>query len=86
MAKSPEMKRVLDSITAALFKGRTLSEAHETKTCVGCGKSVLKWSNVDPIGPDWNFRDNLSLREYRISGLCQECQDKAFADPDSDEE
>jgi len=33
---------------------------------IGCGK---------PIGP---FRDNLSLKEYRISGLCQECQDKIF--------
>ena len=28
------------------------------------------------------FRDSLSVREYFISGLCQKCQDKAFADPD----
>jgi len=25
-----------------------------------------------------DFRDSLSLREYRISGLCQKCQDKVF--------
>jgi hypothetical protein len=33
---------------------------------IGCGKAV---------GP---FRDRLSLKEYTISGLCQECQDKVF--------
>jgi len=27
---------------------------------------------------DEDFRDALSKKEYRISGLCQECQDKAF--------
>lgn len=25
------------------------------------------------------FRDEISLREYRISGLCQACQDKIFS-------
>ena len=25
-----------------------------------------------------NFRDKLSLKEYYISGLCQQCQDKVF--------
>ena len=24
------------------------------------------------------FRDELSIREYRISGLCQKCQDEVF--------
>jgi len=24
------------------------------------------------------FRDNLSLKEFRISGLCQDCQDDVF--------
>lgn len=32
----------------------------------GCGKPV----DV--------FRDSLSLREYKISGLCQKCQNKIF--------
>ena len=27
------------------------------------------------------FTDALSEREYQISGLCQSCQDKIFADP-----
>ena len=27
---------------------------------------------------DGDFRDDLSRKEYSISGLCQECQDKTF--------
>jgi hypothetical protein len=27
---------------------------------------------------DNSFRDELSVREFRISGLCQKCQDKTF--------
>lgn len=26
------------------------------------------------------FRDELSLKEYRISGLCQKCQDEVFGE------
>lgn len=33
---------------------------------IGCGK---------PISP---FKDKISEKEYSISGLCQECQDKIF--------
>ena len=33
---------------------------------IGCGQ---------PVG---EFRDALSAKEYRISGLCQGCQDKFF--------
>ena len=25
-----------------------------------------------------DFKDELSLKEYKISGLCQKCQDKMF--------
>ena len=33
---------------------------------IGCGKPITE------------FRDSLSMKEYTISGLCQECQDKVF--------
>jgi len=36
--------------------------------CVFCGRSVDISS----------FVDNLSLEEYKISGLCQECQNDMF--------
>jgi len=31
-----------------------------------------------------DFRDKLSFKEYNISGLCQNCQDEIFRDPDED--
>lgn len=31
------------------------------------------------------FKDELSLREYHISGMCQECQDKTFNMTEEDE-
>lgn len=37
-------------------------------TCVFCGEKVTEES----------FRDELSLKEYRISGICQTCQDDVF--------
>ncbi len=37
---------------------------------IGCGKLALV------------FRDELSRREYTISGLCQECQDSVFGKGD----
>ena len=36
--------------------------------------------------PLTEFRDEISKKEYSISGMCQTCQDKAFAPFDEDEE
>ncbi len=41
----------------------------EDGICPFCSKKV---------DPDKDFRDALSRREFGISGLCQECQDKMF--------
>ena len=29
-----------------------------------------------------SFKDNVSAREFAISGLCQKCQDDIFREPD----
>lgn len=59
----------LDRVLVKVF-GVDRRAAIQTNTCVappiGCG------------GPINTFRDELSEREYRISGLCQECQDDIF--------
>jgi hypothetical protein len=47
--------------------GQAVKDVEESK-CPFCGKLV----GIE------DFRDNLSVREYRISGLCQQCQDKFF--------
>ena len=61
-----------EPITAFLeeLAGRTTSITNNTcvPAPVGCGKNV----HFD------NFKDYVSLKEYQISGLCQECQDSIF--------
>ena len=37
-------------------------------------KYFCKWCGKEVKG----FKDKLSAKEFRISGLCQECQDKTF--------
>ena len=39
--------------------------------CATCGK---------PVSNDW--QDELSQREYKISGMCQVCQDSVFNAPE----
>lgn len=61
--KSPEIESLLEEMS-----GRTTSI--RTGVCIrppiGCGKPIV------------GFRDPLSEHEYRISGLCQQCQDEVF--------
>lgn len=45
----------------------------EAGKCVFCGST--KTSAED-------FRDFMSYHEFQISGICQECQDKTFIDPE----
>lgn len=42
------------------------------RDCAICGRSV----KVEHHGL---FRDHLSLKEFRITGLCQTCQDDIYA-------
>ena len=61
---NPAFENVLEEISKS-FK-TTRSEARKNKTCVMCS------------GPADNFKDNLSAKEYTISGMCQTCQDNMF--------
>lgn len=49
---------------------KALAEERCVVAPIGCGK---------PIG---KFDDAVSLKEYTISGLCQECQDSIFGGDD----
>ena len=53
-------------------RSRTISLAGNE--CVKCGEFNLE------------FRDEVSRREYKISALCQCCQDGIFGGPEGDEE
>ncbi len=48
----------------------------ETRICPVCSKA---------IGSLEEFKDELSIKEYVLSGLCQKCQD-SFFDEDEDVE
>lgn len=65
--KSPALEELMDSLNPS---GRKRVDSIKANICVSCGKHVA-----------WNeFKDELSRKEYTISGLCQACQDKVFGE------
>ena len=66
--KTKEVMGFLNGMTAALF-GRGLEDCMLNGICVTCHGPI----------EDYDFRDELSRKEYGISGMCQTCQDKTFS-------
>ncbi len=62
--KSPEIEKFLDD-----FCKRTFGHSRKDPVCVTCGSKK--------VGED-DFEDTLSQREFHISRMCQECQNKTF--------
>lgn len=60
--KTPEMEKALKD-----FTGVDRRKAIRNMECA-----------FDCDNPNLNFRDQLSKKEYTISGLCQNCQDIVF--------
>ena len=63
--ESPQMEEMLDYFTGVTF-GRSRKRCIESDVCVSCG------------GEAKEFKDDLSRKEFTISGMCQVCQDKVF--------
>lgn len=61
--KSPAMSEFLENMFG---RSTAIKEDKCIPSPVGCG------------GPATDFRDELSRKEYSISGLCQSCQDLVF--------
>ena len=57
----------MEEVLEALFPGQAKLKAEHL--CTSCNR---------PVGP---FADELSLKEYAISGICQDCQDEIFNHP-----
>jgi hypothetical protein len=56
-----------------------MTELRNSGKCPGCGKLMTN--------PE--FRDSISIREFEITGMCQECQDdieNTEVDTDDDQE
>jgi len=70
MAKPISRAKRINDIRATLAGVDDPDKAIRENRCqpppVGCG------------GPAMVFRDPLSAREYRITGMCQKCQDEFF--------
>jgi hypothetical protein len=64
--KSPKMAATLDDLSLAMF-GRSRTVAKAGCSCVSCGGRADK------------FTDEISKREFGISGMCQTCQDSIFS-------
>jgi len=66
--KSPEMEKFLNDISKSFFgRERTGNQ------CVTCGSTK--------VGHD-DFRDIISRKEFKIAHICQECQDRIYAEED----
>jgi len=63
--KSKRMEEFLDNISD---RTKNINLDVCVPPPIGCG------------GPATGFRDESSRREYRISGLCQKCQDELFGE------
>ena len=64
--KTVLMEKRLDDMAKALF-GRGRKVAMDNQMCVMCGNDAN------------HFTDELSRREYGISGMCQSCQDGTYS-------
>ena len=65
MAEPTEKSPEIEKFLSAIF-GVSRREVIENNQCATCNADATK------------FRDEESEREYRISGMCQKCQDKVW--------
>lgn len=63
MGKAPEIEALLNLMTDGRYSEKRIP------VCATCGKQI-------DIGTE--FRDALSVKEFKISHMCQKCQDKVF--------
>lgn len=62
MNRNPEYEDMVNGLCKKMFH-RKFSSCLDNTVCVRCKKPAL------------SFKDEVSAREYEISGLCQKCQD-----------
>ena len=66
--KPTEKSDAVETALTELF-GVNRKTSIQDRVCVSCGAENLT---------EESFSDELSLREFHISGLCQTCQDSVF--------
>jgi len=71
--KSNEMNAFLEQFSKAMFEG------------VGRASSIAQNNCVTCKGDASSFKDELSEKEFTISGMCQTCQDEVFTEPQDED-
>jgi hypothetical protein len=80
--KSEELEKDLEGIFG-VDRRETINKLKCIPQPYGCGRDVQARISIQREDIEKGaFRDELSVREYRISGLCQLCQDKIFGGPE----
>lgn len=68
-SSTPKLTTFKDSLSARVFGGLTLVDAHSQGICINCRKPAANRC-YSPAG----------MREYQISGMCECCFDALFMD------
>jgi hypothetical protein len=66
--------RPVDDIFPEAHRSIAMATGFCASPPIGCGQKVK------------GFSDAVSAREYNITSLCQNCQDRIFAEPDEEDE
>jgi hypothetical protein len=73
--KAPQIDALLSEI---IFNGKDRATCVREGTCVTCDEAQGLIAT--------SFRDDVSRKEYQISGMCQSCQDDVFGVGEPDDE
>lgn len=70
--KSPDIEQFLTLLSAHVAPNATPA-MNKTRQQVVANNECMTCQS-----PNTKFRDDISIKEYRISGMCQDCQDSFF--------
>lgn len=79
--KAPEVENFLTR-TFGFDRRETITALKCVPVPIGCGKELKDTAFAQSTGGDGLFRDRTSRDEFRISGMCQDCQDSVFGGED----
>lgn len=69
----PEHKALTIDDILTIVSGKDRRKVIARGTCATCET------------PNMEFKTDLDRKEYRLSGMCQNCQDSAFTEPEDDD-
>ncbi len=71
--KANEKNKAIDALLTGFTGGKVRTDIIRQGLCMTCDRTTTA-----------TFRDEVSRNEYRISGMCQDCQDEVFGIKEED--